>query len=424
MVLFKMDKITVGNVESKPGEIVYGFLDILEHPIGTIERLAIIIAQGKTEGPTFWLTANIHGDEYTGIPVIHNVINGLDIEKLKGTIVAIPSLNPAGSRVTKRYPYYDAKDPNRLFPDGNPFKEKPVFNEKEISKTVIAEENEDVGIKSEVVTKITIENEIEQSETKPVDPLAFYERDELFPSVQELIWKRLFEIIKNSADYLIDLHNAFLKSIPFIFLDRVLYKEDKDEDSLKDAQKLYSETEEMVKAFGFTVVRESIPAIYIQKKLHRSTSGAALNYLRIPSFTVELGMYLDVEPEVVAAATKGVNNALKWAGLIEGKFEKVTEVPVVAENEAVRHVGHPRTKKSAIVELKVKKGDFVKKGDVVALARDIFGRPIPDQYEIISELDGYVFMINEGIIRYPNEVILWLASKDVQPMIDKWPKKK
>ena len=67
---------------------------------------------------------------------------------------------------------------------------------------------------------------------------------------------------------------------------------------------------------------------------------------------------------------------------------------------------------------------FVKKGDVVALARDIFGRPIPDQYEIISELDGYVFMINEGIIRYPNEVILWLASKDVQPMIDKWPKKK
>ncbi|MHA1124254.1 MAG: succinylglutamate desuccinylase/aspartoacylase family protein [Candidatus Heimdallarchaeota archaeon] len=420
-----MDKITIGNVKSKPGEIVYGFLEILEHPIGTVERLPIIIAQGKTEGPTFWLTANIHGNEYTGIPVIHNVINGLDLEQLKGTIVAIPSLNPAGSRVIKRYPYYDQKDPNRLFPDGNPFKEKlPVFYEKELSKTVVDMDTEDIHIKSEEVTKIEVEQDKKSDETQLKDPLTLYERDDLFPSVQELIWKRLFEIIKNSADYLIDLHNAFIKSIPFIFLDRVLYNEEKGEEELEKAKKLYSETEEMVKAFGFTVVRESTPNIYIRKKLHRSTSGAALNYLRIPSFTVELGMYLDVEPEVVIAATKGVNNALRWAGLISGKVKKITEVTVVAANEAVRHVGHPRTKKSAIIELKVKKGDFVKKGDVVALARDIFGRPIPDQYEIISELDGFVFMINEGIIRYPNEVILWLASKDIKPMIDKWPKKK
>lgn len=419
-----MDKITIGNVKSKPGEIVYGFLDILEHPIGTVERLPIIIAQGKIEGPTFWLTANIHGNEYTGIPVIHNVINGLDLEQLKGTIVAIPSLNPSGSRVIRRYPYYDQKDPNRLFPDGNPFKEKTVFDEKEISKKVVDEENKDLHITSEEVTKIEVAKYKTQSDSELVDPLAIFERDELFPSVQELIWKRLFEIIKNSADYLIDLHNAFIKSIPFIFLDRVLYNEEKGEEELTKAQKLYNETEEMVKAFGFTVVRESTPNIYIQKKLHRSTSGAALNFLRIPSFTVELGMYLDVEPEVVAAATKGVNNALKWAGLLNGKLEKITEVTVVAKNEAVRHVAHPRTKKSAIVELKVKKGDYVKKGDVVALARDVFGRPIPDQYEIRSELDGYVFMINEGIIRYPNEVILWLASKDIKPMIDKWPKKK
>jgi len=352
------------------------------------------------------------------------VINGLDIEKLKGTIVAIPSLNPSGSRVIRRYPNYDQKDPNRLFPDGNPFKEKTVFDERELSKTVVDEANEDLHIKSEQVTKIEVEKNKTQAEAQIIDPLTIFERDELYPSVQELIWKRLFEIIKNSADYLIDLHNAFIKSIPFIFLDRVLYNEDKGEDELEKAKKLYSENEEMVKAFGFTVVRESTPNIYINKKLHRSTSGAALNYLRIPSFTVELGMYLDVEPEVVAAATKGVNNALKWAGLLEGKIEEITEVTVVAQNEAVRHVGHPRTKKSAIVELKVKKGDYVKKGDVVALARDVFGRPVPDQYEITSELDGYVFMINEGIIRYPNEVILWLASKDVKPMIDKWPKKK
>ncbi|MHA1504959.1 MAG: hypothetical protein ACTSPT_07215, partial [Candidatus Heimdallarchaeota archaeon] len=221
----------------------------------------------------------------TGIPVIHNVINGLDIEKLKGTIVAIPSLNPSGSRVIRRYPNYDQKDPNRLFPDGNPFKEKTVFDERELSKMVVDEANEDLHIKSEQVTKIEVEKNKTQAEAQIIDPLTIFERDELYPSVQELIWKRLFEIIKNSADYLIDLHNAFIKSIPFIFLDRVLYNEDKGEEELEKAKKLYSENEEMVKAFGFTVVRESTPNIYINKKLHRSTSGAALNYLRIPSFT-------------------------------------------------------------------------------------------------------------------------------------------
>ena len=89
----------------------------------------------------------------------------------------------------------------------------------------------------------------------------------------------------------------------------------------------------------------------------------------------------------------------------------------------MRYLGHPRVSKSAIIELKVKKGDFVKKGDVIAIARDIFGREIPEVGEIKTEIDGYVFMFNQGIIRYPNEEICWMAVKDNQLMIDKWPKK-
>ncbi|HUT81675.1 MAG TPA: succinylglutamate desuccinylase/aspartoacylase family protein, partial [Candidatus Bathyarchaeia archaeon] len=118
-----MKEINVGEIKGQPGKIIYEYLNVLEHPTGTIERLPIIIAQGKIDGPILWLTANIHGDEYTGIPVIHNIINNLDLNQLKGAIIAIPTLNPAGSRTTSRYPYYDKKDPNRLFPDGNPFKE-------------------------------------------------------------------------------------------------------------------------------------------------------------------------------------------------------------------------------------------------------------------------------------------------------------
>ncbi|MHA1213414.1 MAG: succinylglutamate desuccinylase/aspartoacylase family protein, partial [Candidatus Heimdallarchaeota archaeon] len=262
------------------------------------------------------------------------------------------------------------------------------------------------------------------NDTKLLDPLSVFENDELYPSIQQIIWKRLFGLIKSSADCLIDLHNAFIKSIPFIFLDRVLYNPNSGEEAKAEAEELYARTEKLVDAFGFTIVRESTPARYIKKKLHRSTSGAALNALRIPSFTVELGMYRDIEPDVVQAAVVGVYNVMKTLGMLKGNLEPITGIIVVAKDKKVRHIGHPRVKSSAIIELKVKKGDFVKKGDIIAIARDIFGQPITEGSEIRSEIDGYVFMINEGIMRYPNEEIMWLAAEDVNPMVDTWPKKK
>ncbi len=416
-----MKEIKIGDIVGIPGRITNGFLTVLEHPIGTIERLPIIIAQGKTKGSVLWITANIHGNEYTGIPVIHKIMNKIDVNKLKGTIVAIPSLNPSGARIKKRSPYYDGKDPNRLFPDGNPFKDKHVKSG-ETSSITIGDgiNNKEVSIISEKKVQI----EIKEGKEKEIDdPLSKFDEDELYPSVQELIWKKLFSVIKESADVLIDLHNAYIKSIPFVFLDRVLYNPDDGEKAKSDAESLFKRTEELVKAFGFTIVHETTPIKYIQKKLHRSTSGAALNNLRIPSFTVELGMYLEVDQNIVDAAVVGVNNVMKSLGMIDGQIEKITEVPVIAANKYVRYVSHPRANVPAIIDLQVKAGDFVKTGDVIAYARDVFGNPLTNNFEIKTEIDGFVFMINEGIIRYPNEEICWIAAYDVKPMIDKWPKK-
>ena len=189
-----MKEIKIGEIVSSPGEITYGYISVLEHPIGTLERLPVIIAQGKTDGPILWLTANIHGNEYTGIPVIHKIMNTVDINNLKGAIVAIPSLNPSGSRVKRRSPYYDGKDPNRLFPDGNPFKDKKKMTS-ETESIVIDDEKKNDTEQVSIITEKKVQIEIdEKKEVEIDDPLVKYEEDELFPSVQELIWKNLFTI--------------------------------------------------------------------------------------------------------------------------------------------------------------------------------------------------------------------------------------
>ncbi|MFQ6101138.1 MAG: succinylglutamate desuccinylase/aspartoacylase family protein [Anaerolineae bacterium] len=168
--------ITLGTATSKPGTVQYGRWEALSHPTGHTEFLPVIIAQGNEDGPCLWLTAGIHGPEQAGPLVLYRLITQELVKRLKGTVVAIPALNPAGLRTNKREPYHTPKDPNRLWPDGKP--------------------------------------------EKPQDP------DKEPPSSLEKAYERLFKEIVASADYLIDYHNAWTNSISFAFRDRVMYRAD------------------------------------------------------------------------------------------------------------------------------------------------------------------------------------------------------
>jgi hypothetical protein len=425
-----MKKIKIGSVKSIPGEISYGFFDVLTHPTGTNERLPIIIAQGLSEGPTIWITGNIHGNEYSGISVIHKLLEKCDPQKIQGTIVAIPTLNPAGSRVSSRKPYYGGKDPNRLFPDYNPLKKdsKKITELREVlvDKTIASEKNEKVNVEeTDKLIEVTHQKLVhvsleEESQIDQRDPYAIFDKDELYPSVQELILKKIFNLMEKSADCIIDLHNSYIKSLPFIFFDRILYNPKKGELARKQAEELFGRTKELAEAFGFTIIHDTSVVNYIKKNLHRSIAGAAINGLGIPAFTVELGMYLEVDYDIAHAAVIGINNVFKKLGILKGEQEKVDSVIKLPTN--LRYIPYPRAKKTAIIEVPHKPGEFISKGDIIAYLRDIFGRPLDNYEKIISEINGYLFMINQGIFRYTNEIICWLAVEDHQPKIHEWKK--
>ena len=356
--------LRVGTCDAVPGALSYGSFDGPALPTGGTDALPVIIAQGNEDGPVFWLTANIHGNEVCGIPVIHRLLTSELSAALRGTIVAMPTLNPAGLRTNRRHPYYDDRDPNRTFP----------------------------GMRKET------------GEHKE-------------PSVYERLTAALLETIRQSADFYVDLHTASMLSVPFSIRDRVLYKKESEK---ADAMALSERLDAMVEAFGFAAVMEYRVGGYIAKELHRSTTGAALQELRLPAFTVELGPHTVVDERNVQAAVIGLRNLLRWAGMLSGEREAMPELPMPPTKSRLRREDGPYPPLAGILDYRVEPGAAMKAGDVMADLRDIWGRPVGDG-TIKVETECWVIGIEDGLLAYPGAAIAHVGVAEDSPVVDVWP---
>ncbi|MGD8815041.1 MAG: succinylglutamate desuccinylase/aspartoacylase family protein [Anaerolineales bacterium] len=364
-------EIALGTAKAKAGTIQYGEWKAFQHPTGHTEFLPVVIAQGAEDGPCMWLTAAIHGDEHSGPIVLHRLINETLVAQLKGTIVAIPALNPAGLRTEKRVPYHDTKDPNRLWPDGKP--------------------------------------------EKAPDP------ERTPPSVLESAYAQLFERITETADYLIDYHNAWPHSIPFAFQDRVLFRPGPDDaERRKEAEQLSATLTEMLEAFGHTIIREYPVEHYFDSELHRSTSAAVLLLARKPAFTVELGTQLMPTPAILEAAVVGTRNVLRWAGMLPGPMEKIEGIQVVDPGFPVHRSRELRAIEPCVADVHVQSGDIIREGDALADLRDIWGRPL-EKPVLYAEHDGLVLSPARGILFNAGQTIIYAAIKDESPLVCPYP---
>ena len=360
--------IQIGTAHSQPGHITYGAFDAVKLPTGETDAFPVIIAQGAESGPVLWLTANIHGSEYDGLAAIHHLLVPELVSQLSGTVVAIPTLSPAGLRTGERSPYYlRGKDPNRLFP----------------------------GLDS------GSSNNSQQ------------------PSALENAYARLFERISATADYLIDLHDFGIDAIPFAFRDPVFYRTSREKTV---AQKLQQTIGAMLDALGLTVVNEYVSDEYLKLNLHRSVSGAALNTARIPAVTIEIGGQGMVNMTHVRAVAAGIRNVMRWAGMLPGPREEIAGVPVLDLGYPVRRTTHPRVPQACIVQHLVRPGDVVQAGDPLVRMVDIYGQPVgPDDGLLRSAHDGFVIGLFPGIAFYPNDAVLGLAIRDTSDLIIQLP---
>lgn len=78
-------------------------------------NMPVFVARGAAPGPTLCLTAGVHGDELNGVEVARRAFAEADPAELRGTLIALPSINATGVRTGNRY-LPDRRDLNRAFP--------------------------------------------------------------------------------------------------------------------------------------------------------------------------------------------------------------------------------------------------------------------------------------------------------------------
>jgi uncharacterized protein len=356
-------ELAVGTCVAAPGRLSYGSFDGPALPTGGNDALAVIIAGGLDPGPTLWLTANIHGNELAGITAIQRLLRPELCAKMRGAVVALPSLNPAGLRTNKREPYYDDRDPNRTFPGKR--------------------------------------RDDEQRE----------------PTVYERLSARLLETLRQSADLYLDLHCASIRSVPFSIRDRVLYR---SESERPEMEALSARLDEMVRAFGFPAVLEFRSKTYIARELHKSTTGAALQQLRIPSFTVELGPHSTVDPVAVDACVIGLRNLMRWAGMLDGERETMPALPRPPDDRPRRREDGPFPAATGILDYRVAPGAYLKEGGVVATVSDLWGRRAGDG-ELRVSADTWIIGLEDGILAYPGAAVAHIGVLEDGALVEPWP---
>ena len=78
-------------------------------------NMPVQVVHGRQDGPKLLVSAAIHGDEINGVEIIRRLLAHKSVNRIKGTLIAIPVVNVYGFVSKSRY-LPDRRDLNRSFP--------------------------------------------------------------------------------------------------------------------------------------------------------------------------------------------------------------------------------------------------------------------------------------------------------------------
>ena len=112
------DDLIIGGTTIKRGERKRVYIDVAKLYDFTDMNIPIEVIRGKEDGPVMFISGAIHGDEINGVEIVRQILSKKALNKLKGTLIAVPIVNVFGFNTKSRY-LPDRRDLNRNFP-GSP----------------------------------------------------------------------------------------------------------------------------------------------------------------------------------------------------------------------------------------------------------------------------------------------------------------
>ncbi|MFK7868307.1 MAG: succinylglutamate desuccinylase/aspartoacylase family protein [Roseobacter sp.] len=109
--------------EINGSQVPAGGVERVNIPVATLPDhtpvgLQVLVHHGKRPGPVLFVSAAVHGDEIIGVEIVRRLLRAPQLERLSGTLLAIPVVNTFGFLGRSRY-LPDRRDLNRCFP-GHP----------------------------------------------------------------------------------------------------------------------------------------------------------------------------------------------------------------------------------------------------------------------------------------------------------------
>jgi len=107
--------LTIGGTTVEPGQRKSLDLEVGRLYTHSPTTMPIQVFCGRKAGPVLFVSAAIHGDEINGVEIIRRLLKVPALQRLKGTLIAVPIVNLHGFIHTSRY-LPDRRDLNRCFP--------------------------------------------------------------------------------------------------------------------------------------------------------------------------------------------------------------------------------------------------------------------------------------------------------------------
>lgn len=107
--------LVIGGIEVRPGERKTIELPVARVPTAADLTMPVHVVRGRKPGPHLFVSAAIHGDEINGVEVVGRLLRMKALQRLQGTLIAVPVVNVFGFIGYSRY-LPDRRDLNRCFP--------------------------------------------------------------------------------------------------------------------------------------------------------------------------------------------------------------------------------------------------------------------------------------------------------------------